>query len=213
MILKGDEAKPPLSDVRWSLWKPCDGECGLHQSLPRRQSATRNKGSFMAGPRGLTCTTTHTRPHLTPHPPRLPPPPSSLTPVSHQHIRAETDSRGKSWTSSHLSKSFMTLLLPAAFTAPDTKFKVISSSQCVHVCVCVCVCVCLCGEGKLGCLFRLQCVILCMCSCVCECTPWNTCVHTVSIQYVRLCKRVLLQSLFSWAEHLSQQPALRSIRL
>lgn len=112
-------------------------------------------------PRGLTCTTTHSPP---PARAPLPPPPSSLTPVSHQHIRAETDSRGKGWTSSHLSKSFMTLLLPAAFTPPDTKFKVISSSQCVRVCVC------LCGESKLGCLFRLQCVILCMCSCVCECT-------------------------------------------
>ena len=133
MVLKGDEAKPPLSAVSWSLWKPCDGECGLHQRLPRWQSATRNKGSLVAGPHGPTYTTTY----APPPPPRLPPPPSSLTPVSHQHIRAETDSRGKGWTSSHLSKSFMTLLLPAAFTPPDTKFKVISSSQCVRVRVCV----------------------------------------------------------------------------
>ena len=66
------------------------------------------KKALWPGLDGLTCTTT---------------PP---TPVGHQHIRAETDSGGK--TGPHLtSVSSVTPLLPAAFMPPDTKFKVISS--------------------------------------------------------------------------------------
>lgn len=67
------------------------------------------------GPGGLTGTMT---------PPPLP------AAINHQW----TDNGGKGRTSSHLSKCSVTLLLPAAFTPPDTKFKVISS-QCVHECV------------------------------------------------------------------------------
>ncbi|CAB1417015.1 unnamed protein product [Pleuronectes platessa] len=92
-----------MSDSRWGLWRQCDSE---KRSASKCQP--RDKESLMARLLMLL------RVPLTPRPRWL---------SAHQS-RDRQQKRGR--TSSHLSKSRVTPLIPAAFMPPDTEFKVIS---------------------------------------------------------------------------------------
>lgn len=145
----------------YCLWRLCDGT-----RLLQWQSAPRNKETLMVGPRGLMCTTT--TPPPAPHPPVPTHTHTPLDPRQPSAHQSRDRHRRKGWTSSPLSKSVVTLLLRAAFTAPDTKFKVISPQ---------CVCVCLWGESKLGvCSECSVCVCFCMHVVVFLCVS-RVCVH------------------------------------
>lgn len=143
--LKCDNAKKShcLTEVNWRLWKVCDSKRGSSKSWA---VATYNKESPVAALGGPTCST-------------APPPRTHTGPSSHQSGDRQ---QRTGWTSSHLSKSSVTLLLPAAFMPPDTKFKVISS-QFVCVCMRVCVRECVWVE-RVNCrqLFRVLYVFVCM---------------------------------------------------
>lgn len=161
----------------------------------------------MAGPDGLTCTTT----------PPPPPPPRLPSAISTSERRQTAEEK------LDLISPLKELRDPVAPSCIHAAWHQVQSNFFLVLC-----CVCMWGEkeSKLGGLFRVQCVCLCVdvvvflrVQTVSVCLLSNNYLYIqyVYIQYVCLwvcCNKcVLLQPLFSWAEHLSQQPALRSICL